>query len=306
MTIDEWGSEQHGLVAIYQALENLTPDELEKELKEKRLLPHRRRVYRCWGAPESWEQDVMAGVLAIGLGDAWACGRTAARIHALPDVAALRVEILTLRGKKPVLKGVSIRTTNHLPAHHVTIKHGIPVTTVARTLVDLSACLSHETWVKVLRGAVRRRLTSYEEVRRVREEMRARGRRRTTVVDSVLDGLVGDPGDSEGEAKLLQWLVGAGFPVPEQQVWVMTPGGKRYCLDLAYMAGKINLEYDGVEDHGMEPEAMLSDRARDDDLDLMGFDVIRATKRTARRTFLKRVYRALKERAPGLCPTTPP
>jgi hypothetical protein len=305
MTIDELGSMQRGLVAVYQALAVFTPGELQTEISEGRLVPHRRRVYRCWGAPESWDQDVMAAILAIGLGSAFACCNTAARILGIPYVPAIRIEVLALRSKKPVLKGVRVRTTNFLPAHHVTIRDGIPVTTVARTLVDLTACLSHETWLKVVRGAVRRELTTYEEVRHVRDEMRARGRRRTTVVDEVLDSLVGDPGDSDGEAKLVQWLAEAGFPLPEQQVWVLTPGGSKYCLDVAYSAAKIDMEYDGVNDHGT-PEALLQDRARDDDLTLMGYLVIRATKKTARRTFLRRVYEGLRERAPGLCPITPP
>ncbi|HZN13229.1 MAG TPA: hypothetical protein VFB78_03095 [Acidimicrobiales bacterium] len=306
MGIDGFGRAQHGLVAVYQALEVLSPAQLENELSSGRLIPHRRRVYRCRGAPGSYVQEVLAAILAIGLGAAVACRNTAARLHGIPDVPAVLVEVLTLRSKKPVLSGVRVHTSNYLPAHHVTLTHGVPATTVARTLVDLSACLSHETWARALRGAVRLGLTTYDEVYRARDEMRARGRRRTTVVDETLTSLAGDPGDSDGEAKLVRWLIEAGFPMPEQQLWVVGTTGERFRLDLAYQAAKIDMEYDGVDAHGKPVDAFIEDRARDDSLTLSGYLVIRATKRTSRRTFLRRVFAALQERSPGLCPTSPP
>src|SRR5205807_7558680 len=111
-----------------------------------------------------------------------------------------------------------------------------------------------------------------------RDQLRARGRRRTTVLDALLarrvPGLEKD--ESEGEAMLLRWLLDTGRQTPEQQVWVVV-NGMRYRCDLAFVAERVDLEWDAFSTHGQDRGAFDYDKLRDDDFDVAGWQVIRVT-----------------------------
>jgi predicted transcriptional regulator of viral defense system len=49
----------------------------------------------------------------------------------------------------------------------VTTVHGIPVTTPARTLLDLATCVDDDELEQALANAIRRRLTTYAELHEV-------------------------------------------------------------------------------------------------------------------------------------------
>jgi predicted transcriptional regulator of viral defense system len=52
-------------------------------------------------------------------------------------------------------------------APHVTTLDGIPITTPARTLLDLATCVDDDELEQALANAIRRGLTTYEEIREV-------------------------------------------------------------------------------------------------------------------------------------------
>ncbi|MTV26625.1 hypothetical protein FTX61_14555 [Nitriliruptoraceae bacterium ZYF776] len=86
----------------------------------------------------SWRGEVAAVVLAAG-GDAWASHETAAHLHRFLDHARPEpVDVLVPRGRHPKVGQVRLHTTRSLGADEVTTRHGIPLTTPARTLLDLA------------------------------------------------------------------------------------------------------------------------------------------------------------------------
>jgi hypothetical protein len=190
-----------------------------------------------------------------------------------------------------------VHRSNFLPEDHFEHLDALPVLKPARLLCDLSAELSVETLKKVIRKSVRFELTTYEEIAKTREEIRRRGRRRTTVLDEILAATLPGVavGASEGEYKLVEWIASAGFPLPKQQVWVTTAGG-RFCLDHAYIDEKIDLEWDS-ELHERTPEDVEYDAARDIELGLVGWLVMRESKLTKREDFLRRLDDALRRRS---------
>ena len=278
-----------------QLLTFMTKSQLEDEIRTGRLLRRFLRVYKIAGVPDEWRHGPMAAWLSVGAGAGY--GRCAARLLGVPGISGHRIELVVPRPLQPRLPGVIIRRSTYLPEHHLTYLDALPVTNVARLLCDLSARLSAETLRRVMRKAVRFERTTYDEIAAVREDIRAQGRRRTTVIDEILDTVLPrtTPGDSEGEYKLLEWIASAGLPMPKQQFWVVTNGG-RFCLDLAYPEEKIDLEWDS-ELHERTPEDVEYDAARDAELTLAGWFVMRSSRLTTRDDFVRRLEQALRDRA---------
>ena len=295
MDLDALGQFQWGLVTWRQLLERMTEKEARLDIAEGRFIRKLRSIYRMAGVPESWEQGPMAAFLAVG-GGAAAGLCCAGRLLHLPSVPSQRVELVVPEGLNPRLPSVLIRRSNFLPLHHVQHLDALAVTTPARSICDMSAKLSAARVGRILRAAIRNDLTTYDEVWKCREELRARGRRRTTVIDEVFENVISrNPGDSEGEHKVLKWIASAGLPMPTQQFWVTTAGG-RFCLDGAYVAPKIDLEWDS-DLHEKTPEDVEYDAARDIELELVGWLVMRASRVTKKRDFLRRLTTALETRS---------
>jgi hypothetical protein len=189
-------------------------------------------------------------------------------------VPAQRIEITLPLGRQARLPGVIAHRSNLLLDSFRTTVDGIPTTTVERTLVDLSAVLGQATCARAVDDAVRRGLTTYASLEACYHLVRRRGRRRVTVIEALLsarlDGV--EPGDSDWEMRICRWLVAAGFSRPEQGLWVVA-GGQRFCLDLAYAAERVAVEYDGWDAHRVRAR-YDSDRRKWRRLELEGWMVL--------------------------------
>jgi very-short-patch-repair endonuclease len=286
---------QHGLVTRKQALRVLSPDRLRRRVRDGRLVRARTGVYRIAGAPVTWEQQMLAAVMVAGVRSvashwsaAWIWGLAGCR---QPTV----LEVMTPSRRRVRIPEIKVHDTQVMGRLHVTKHMRMPVTTVARTLWDLTSCCSFRFVERAVDDALRRRLTTLANLRDVYHDLRCRGRRRSTYMRAILeDRLPGfDPGDSDPELKLVRWLVSAGLPKPVQQhrVRVRT---RTYKPDLAYPELKIAIEYDGWETH--RPRSVFeSDRERDNALRLAEWTVLRFTSRSSRRYVVATVAKALSD-----------
>jgi hypothetical protein len=101
-------------------------------------------VYAVGHPKLSQEGEWMAGVLAAGEGAVLGV-RSAASHWEIWDGPTRITEVLAPRGRRP--KGpVLVRTYRRLDPADVTVHKGIPVTTVARTLVDLNEVFDVQRW----------------------------------------------------------------------------------------------------------------------------------------------------------------
>lgn len=274
-------SRQHGAVGSGQLrAAGLSTRAVTRRRRAGMLTPLRPGVAGVAGASPSWEQAVVAMLLAAGHG-AVASHATAVRLwdlavpHGRFDRHAL--ELTTTLHEQHRLRGVRAhRTGVFLDAEHTSIR-GIPVTTPERTIVDCSARLTVAEIGRMTDDGIRRRIVQLERLRTCVGGLRAAPGRHPAKVRAVLAlRLPGyDAGESGLQMRFVRALVRDGCPEPVLEHPV-TVGGRRYRIDLAYPDVRLAIEVDGYEVHNTRG-AFDHDRARGNDLVAAGWTLLRFT-----------------------------
>jgi predicted transcriptional regulator of viral defense system len=164
-----------------------------------------------------------AELLAVGPG-AIASHESAAWIHGVDllarpdrDPAASNVTLTRAPGhNRSGRPGVKVRSAE-LPADHVTIEYGMPVTTVARTIVDLGRSLAFRAGVVAADSALHQRLVTKADLEKALTECeRWSGIKRAADVVAFAD----ERAESVLESLARVVFRDCGLPPPELQVWV--------------------------------------------------------------------------------------
>jgi hypothetical protein len=287
---------QLGLITRAQALQLVTKDKLFWLLHRGDLQQLRRGVYVVAGAPQTYEQAVLAAVLAAG-GDAWASHRTAARLHGLKVPAPELIDVLTLPDHRVRLDGVAHHRNKLVVVHDVTTVGAVPVTSVARTLVDCMPWLPGRWLASAVDDARRRRILDVADLEAAHaavDEGPRTGRHLVVPMRPVLADRLGGQhaGGSDLELDVLQTLRAAGMPLPVQQFPIVVAGRQRY-LDYAYPEHRVYIEFKGFSEHGEIRTVFDDDAEREPELALLGWIGIPATSNTRPHDLVDRVRRAL-------------
>jgi very-short-patch-repair endonuclease len=140
----------------------------------------------------------------------------------------------------------------------------IPVTTVARTLFDLAGVVGQTTVDLAMATALRRRLTTLQQLDETLGRLARRGRAGTTKFRRALELHNRTPAQTESEAEhlILRLLMKHGLPAPVPQYEIRRPDGSLVArVDFAYPDFKIAIEYDSYAHH-LGTEAHDRDGAR--------------------------------------------
>ena len=205
-------------------------------------------VIQCTGAPESGRQAAMAACLWAPPG-AVISHATAGVLWHLDGLTTTRVELtLTdrLDRRSPL---VTVHRTLDLAASDRTILNGIPITSVTRTLIDLSAPLKPHDLEIAVEDALRRRLTSTSRLSARLAELEGSGRPGTGRLRALLDrrGTNATAGSAQ-EIALERLLVRRGLPRPVRQ-HPIGHGGRTIYVDLAYPDRRLAIEFDSLRWH---------------------------------------------------------
>jgi hypothetical protein len=152
----------------------------------------------------------------------------------------------------------------------------IPVTTVPRTLLDLSAILATDRLEQALRQSERLRLydtLSLEDM--LSRHPRHRGTRSIRECLRRSRELPAGATREELEARFLAFVDRVGLPRPRLNAWLVA-GERRFQADCLWSAARVIVELDGYASHGTRV-AFESDRDRDRRLRVEGWTVIRVT-----------------------------
>ncbi|MQA12079.1 MAG: hypothetical protein GEU98_26805 [Pseudonocardiaceae bacterium] len=273
--MDEWINdvrEPDGLIRRDKALRaGVDPDQIMKALRTGRLRRLQRGIYVVRLDDIRPLALARAAVLASGVPDAVASHHTAARVHEIPLPHGTGPEHVTVcRGQRRVQRKELVHHGRSMALGDVEVREHVPLTTPARTLVDLAGVLPELPAVWAIDDTLRR-----GEVQR-------------STLSAVLDGRPRSPGDAVAAGRILAAdghsesiletagrlaLGSAGVPLPVPQYQVVLDGAVLARLDGAYPDRRVGLEFAGVDTHGA-PRAMYRDRWGHNRLFELGWTVL--------------------------------
>ena len=269
---------QHGLVTFDQArAAGFTRHQILNRVQTGRWSRARVGVLAVNGAPATWEQAALAAALASGP-EAVASHSTAGVLWGLPNVFhEVTFEVSTPRPRRVRQPGVRVhRTVCFLEMEH-TVHDGIPVTSMARTLVDLSGSISVEQLGIATDFARRERHLRLVDLQRCVAGLHPAPGRRPTRIHAVLRARLEHHDETESglEMRVLRAIVAAGLPEPVQQYWVNV-GDRWRRIDLAYPELKLGIEVDGFGPHSSR-SSFDADRVRENELEIINWDRLHFT-----------------------------
>jgi predicted transcriptional regulator of viral defense system len=251
-------SRQHGFVARWQlAGLRVRRGAIDHWVKTGRLHVWYRGVYAVGHRAAPREGRWMAAVLAVGPG-AVLSHRSAAALLGIRPSARAAIDV-TVDRKLPSREGIDVHHAR-LDPDEVTVRDGIPVTTAARTLIDLAAVIRPRELANAVRQAEILRLP-YPDLARYR------GRRGT----KSLPRRDPPPTRSQLEGRFIAFLDDNGLPPP-----LVNAPHNGIEPDIRWPQANVIVELDGFETHGTRP-AFEDDRARDRALTVAGWRVVRVT-----------------------------
>jgi predicted transcriptional regulator of viral defense system len=276
--IAELAERQHGVVARRQLVGlGLGRGAIAQRIKRKRLHRIHRGVYavghRRISQPGWW----LAAVLACG-SQAVLSHRSAAVLWGILEGGRTAVDVSVPR-QRPGSAGIRVRVATIAPDER-TVEAGIPVTTVARTLLDLAADLQLHELHRALERAEALRLADSTSL----DALIERHPRRSGVARlraATRDGIRAAITRSELERRFLTFVERAGLPAPRTNVWLEV-GGDWIEVDCVWREQRVIVELDSRAFH-QTSAAFERDRRRDRRAQASGWRVIRVTERAMRR-----------------------
>jgi very-short-patch-repair endonuclease len=262
----ELAEAQHGVVSRAQLLAlGLSKGAIDSRVRRGALRRLHLGVYALGHAALRAEGRWLAAVLACGEG-ATLSHTSAARLWRLSSVPADPAVHVTIgRGhrERPGIRAHRSPTTRA----DVTVERGVPVTTPARTLVDLADVVPYETLRAIADHGVRLDARAVRRAQARAPNRRGRG---------ALARLLGDDGAelrtrSALERRLRRLARDSGLPAP--RVNHRVEGRER---DFAWPGARLVVEVDGHAFHAARG-AREADHDRDAELVLAGWRVLRLT-----------------------------
>jgi very-short-patch-repair endonuclease len=270
-TILDLAARQHGVVARSQLLGAGVPEHaVDYRLNRSRLRAIHRGVYASGPIAGPYQREA-AAVLSYGK-SAVLSHRTAAGLWRLtpPQPLNCPVDVTRAGGRRRPRRGVRLHHVERLLADEKEQKEGLPLTTPARTLLDLASCSGPHELERAFAAGERHGVVTRDAV----EALLGRhpGRRGVRALRALIEAPDGPAlTRSEAEARFRALLRRAAVPRPEANVLV-----EGLEVDFVWRAQSLVVEIDGFAHHAGR-QAFERDRQRDGVLVAAGFRVLRVT-----------------------------
>ena len=267
--------QQHGVIGRRQAIElGADRHHLRRRLESPDWEALTPVVMRLVGARRTFRQRCMAAVLDAGSGAAVSF-ESAAALGRLPGFPPGPMHVSRPTGRSSLAR---VHRTNVADAH-VRRFEGIPVTSPARTIVDLAGVLHPKRTERLIDNALARRLTTVGALRQVADELAGQGRSGTALMRRLLSerDLSYVAPESNLEARF-EWIVEqAGLPPLIRQRHV---GGDDWAGRVDYLDPdrKAIVEIDSDLHHSTLLD-QAADARRDEAMREAGYTVIRLKER---------------------------
>ena len=269
--IAELADRQHGVVSHGQLVElGLSRQAIHQRVRSGRLHVVYRGVYAVGRRRIDRRGWWKAATLAAGDGAVLSHTSAAALWGLIQSRQSVEVTVPTRAGRKR-RRGLTIHRTSSLPDHETTVRDGIPVTSLARTVLDLSTVFERRQLEKVLDEAAYLRLYDDITVSRVIEEHPKRAARLRACIE---EHVIGTTRADEGlEERFFMLCRRYGLPDP----LVHAPVGP-YEVDFVWPAARVIVETDDRASH-LRAASFERDHRKTAYLQDLDYDVRRVTSR---------------------------
>jgi predicted transcriptional regulator of viral defense system len=272
--LGELAAPQHGVVARRQLeAAGVTRQMVASRVASGQLVRLHRGVYAVGHARLRREGWWLAAVLAAGSG-AVLSHRDAAALHGLRPPGDRRRVDVTTAGRAVGTSRIDVHRTTVLASEDAAIVAGIPVTSIARTLVDLAAVVTARELGKALEEAERQRRFDLRGIEEALERTRQRRGRGHSTMRQGLEELRATGASvtrSELEERFVALLDARSVPRP----WT-NYGIEGMEVDACWPEQRLVVELDGWDSHGTR-QAFQRDRSRSNDLAATGWTLLRFT-----------------------------
>ena len=264
---------QHGAIAVRQlAVCGLSPSAARDRVASGRL----RRLHRGVYAPGHRRLPRLGGVAAAVL----ACGpravashRTAGMVHDLRPDNRLVIDVAVHASGGRRLDHIVVHSARRLRPHDVCVVDAIPVTSVARTLLDCASVVGRRAAEKMVLAAER---TGVFDMAALRDLLRhVPGHPGGAVLRAALEAAARTTGDTASvtEDVLLSAFRLRGLPEPECNAPIQLDTGAFVFADFLWREARLVVEADPLSHDNRA--SYRSDRRRDRALDRLGFETMR-------------------------------
>jgi very-short-patch-repair endonuclease len=261
---------QRGVVTRYQlrAL-GVTDDVIDGMVSGGRLRRLHRAVYAVGhtALPELGAET--AAVLTCGNGALLSHASAAALWKLRPHDPGAKVDVI-VAGRKVVRPAIRTHRTRHLAPQDVRIRHRLPVTSPARTLLDIAEIVTERELERALDEALTTRIVRRSQIAEVLG--RAHGRKGAPILRALIDRAHGPTVTrSEAEERFLALVRRAGLPTPDVNARI-----QGYEVDFLWRAHRVVVEVDGYRYHSSR-SAFERDSAKGATLAAAGLTLLRVT-----------------------------
>jgi very-short-patch-repair endonuclease len=237
-------------------------------VRNERLVALHRGVYAVGHTGLTLRGQELAAVFACGP-KAVLSHRSAGRLWGLLRTGSSRIEVTAPRSRARHA-GLTVHTTRCLSTEDRHVIDAIPITSVARTIVDLAETLTDPWLARAVHEAEVRRIFDLEAVEAALG--RVSGRRGRHRLRRVLAAYRPEDHEleSEAERRFRALCRRYGLPNPRPQLI------EGYRVDFYWPQARLAVEVDGAAFHHTR-RAFHADRARDRALAALGIQVLRVT-----------------------------
>jgi len=268
----ELATRQEGVVGRQQLLRlGFTSSSIQRLITAKHLHGLHDGVYAVGHPVVSVRGRWIAALIAGGPGAVLSHG-TAAAVWDLRESVGSQIHVTAGRGHGP-RAGIRFHRAGSMHPEDRTRRAGLPVTSVARLMLDLAADTPPPQLGRLVERTERLRLYDALAIERVLS--RAGGHRGRRPLRQVIGRQAGPPPDTRSnlERRFLDLCVQGSLPRPALNVTVAG-----FEVDAVWLAERLVVELDGYAFHRTR-RTFEADRIRDAALQLAGYRVLRITHR---------------------------
>jgi very-short-patch-repair endonuclease/predicted transcriptional regulator of viral defense system len=264
---------QHGVVARWQLTPlGVTPKIIKTRIARGSLIRLHRGVYAVGHEQLRKEGRWLAAVLAVG-SEAVLSHRDAAGLHGIRPANRQKIDVTTPRRGRGSQQRIEVHPAVLDPLD-VTKLNNIPVTNLARTLIDLAGVVPRDHLAKALNRAELNRVLDMNAIEMALERIRGRPGPGQAALRSALADLA-DHGPaltrSELEDRFLALIAARNLPRPKMNFHV-----EGHEFDAVWPERKLAVELDGYAHHRDKP-TFQRDREKGNALTRAGWKLLRYT-----------------------------